>query len=118
MKYRYFGKLYLFFETGTEGIIWALNKKSSDENTSYEDIVYLRDGDLLEVYDDNANLFWRGHIDLEYQTNWYQYPFNPSSGQQAVNGMWVNGLQRDVDPEFWMLMFSNSMNAKVVREKE
>jgi hypothetical protein len=58
------------------------------------------------VIDVDDTVLWDGVIQLEYERNWTTYSDNASeSGQQAVLGYWVHGLQQAVYPEQWAGMF-------------
>lgn len=104
------GLLEAFFETGTEGVIWSVYdeaKIDADGKRSYEGLHPLKKGDILKVFADVARseVLWEGVVDLETERNYHPYPLNPQYGQQAVLGMWVHGLQRDLEPETWARMF-------------
>lgn len=98
------GKLDPFFETGTEGVMWAV---TDEDNDGYESLHILRSGDHLAIYDtdDCTNLVWYGNIDFEYERNNRPLPYNPGQFRQAVLGYWVHGLQKDVEPETWATWF-------------
>lgn len=110
------GELEAFFETGTEGVIWSLY---DERNLGYESLVCLKNGDYLEVYNDDGSIFWKGDVNLEYKRRYRPYPMNPQYGQQEVFGMWVHGFQEDADPEIWAKMFFDKKKASVkVKDKE
>lgn len=57
-----FGTLEMFFESGTEGVHWALEKAPSgfSKGKSYDGF-FLEEGDYLEIYDPNT-LHSRGGV--------------------------------------------------------
>lgn len=109
------GVLEPFFETGTEGILWALY---DDEENGYQSLHILNKSNYLKVFDKDGNIYWEGEIDLEYERNYSAYPLNPKYGQQALLGYWINGLQKNVEPEFWGKMFCNKMRAELQSFKD
>src|ERR1035437_4635359 len=100
------GELEPFFETGTEGIIWAVYE---DGKEGYNGLHILKKGDSLTIFSpENPEIVeWEGDIDLEYERNYQPYPMNPEYGQQVIDGLWVNGIQRDVVPHIWGKWFFN-----------
>lgn len=97
------GVLIPFFETGTEGILWALEEHPP--KGGYEGLHILKDGDYLTVFGDSGEIIWEGTIKLEYKTGYRPYPLNPKYGQQAVFGCWIHGNQEGMDLEEWASMF-------------
>jgi hypothetical protein len=108
------GKLEAFWETGTEGVIWSLY---DNNEKGYESLHCLKDGDYLEVYNDDGSIHWKGDVKLEYKRRYRPFPMNPQYGQQEVFGMWVHGFQDDIEPEFWAKMFFDAKKA-AIRKKE
>ncbi len=102
------GELEAFWETGTEGVIWSLY---DEHNKGYESLNCLKDGDYLEVYNDDGSILWEGEVKLEYKRRYRPFPLNPKYGQQEVFGMWVHGFQEDLDPEIWAKMFFDKKKA-------
>src|SRR5690606_30932119 len=95
-------RLMPFFETGTEGVAWAI---TMDGVPGYDGLYPLKNGDELVIYAGGGEVAWEGTVDLEYERRWRAYPTNPELGQQEVLGMWVHGFQRDLDPEVWARLF-------------
>ena len=110
------GTLEAFFETGTEGILWSFNEAGK---RGYDSLNVLEDGDLLTVFNDASckEVLWQGEIHLEYKNRWQPYPLNSEYGQQAVLGLWVHGLQEDMDPEKWAQMFLDEKPARLIKKK-
>jgi len=110
------GKLDPFFETGTEGVIWSL---FDDTKEGYDALVILDQGDYLTIFDpdDSTKVVWEGNIDLEYERNYHPYPMNPQSGQQAIMGMWVHGIQRNVEPDEWGTWFFKAYPAELIKSE-
>ena len=110
------GNLEAFFETGTEGVIWSLY---DDTKEGYEGLNCLDQGDYLTIFDpeDKNKVVWEGNIDLEYERNYHPYPLNPQYGQQAIGGLWVHGIQRDVEPDTWGKWFYKQYPAEVIKSE-
>ena len=87
-------------ETGTEGIVWSLVKdtKENDPSWSYTNLVPLKNGDELTVFDKEAPtiVLWQGKLSFEkkshLETNDYDFT------GQAIFNMWAHGLQRTKKP--------------------
>jgi hypothetical protein len=107
-RVRVVGTLDPYSETGTEGIVWSLTASGVP---GYDALNCLKRGDGLLVYNPDGTALWSGDIDLEYKRCYQAFPMNPEHGQQAVNGMWVNGLQSDVDPQAWAGWFHAGLPA-------
>lgn len=105
------GLLDPFFETGTEGVIWSLVRLGVP---GYDQLITLSDGARLRIIDPIGAIAWEGVVDFEYERTRRPYPGNPSQGQQAVRGMWVNGLQRSLPPDLWADLFFRRCPAVLV----
>lgn len=112
MDNRIVGVLDGYFETGTEGVLWAI---INNDLRGYEALNILQDGDYLFVEDNNGGIEWEGAVKLDRTKNYRPYPTNPSHGQQEVLGFWVHGLQVDVPPEIWAKWFFESRPAVVLK---
>jgi len=108
------GRLTPFFETGTEGVVWAVNV---DGLLGYDSLLPLKNGDELVVYGADGAVAWEGTVNLEYQRRHRPYPTNPQYGQQEIFGYWVHGFQTDLEPEAWARPFFQEAPA-VVRPKD
>lgn len=109
------GTLDSFSETGTEGIIWSVYE---DGKQGYNGFHCLKKSDHLTIFDptDTSVVLWDGNIDLEYKRNYYPFPANPQYGQQAIQGLWVNGIQRDVEPDDWGKWFFNHYPCELIKK--
>ena len=96
------GLLEGFWETGTEGVLWALEEEPFK---GYEGLHILENGDELTVFNADGSVLWKGVIDLEYETGYRNFPLNPQYGQQAALGYWVHGCQRGFAIDDWAYMF-------------
>ncbi len=121
------GNAEAFAQTGTEGIIWSVaravpileRQKGSDHYYySYDNLITVNNGDILYIFNSDQTLYWSGKIKLEYKTNYRPYPMNPQFGQQAVLEMWVHGLQKSLDPEFWAQAFLQGKRVYLFKKKK
>jgi hypothetical protein len=110
------GKLEPFFETGTEGVVWSVFE---DGVQGYDALHCLYQGDYLTIFDpeDPTKVVWEGNIDLEFERNYEKFPMNPQYGQQAVMGMWVHGIQSDVEPDDWGTWFFKQYPAELIKSE-
>lgn len=104
------GQLFAWFETGTEGIYWAV---VDDEKKGYDGLHVLENGNVLTVFnkENKKKILFQGTIALEYDRLRRALQYNPEYFQQCVLGYWVHGLQKDVDPEKWAHMFFDEHRA-------
>jgi hypothetical protein len=110
------GKCDPFFETGTEGVIWSLYE---DGKEGYDALQVIDQGDYLTIFDPEnpTKVVWEGNIDLEWERNYHPYPMNPQYGQQAIMGMWVHGIQRNVEPDDWGTWFFKAYPAELIKSE-
>lgn len=116
-----YGTLFDWFETGTEGVYWSINKTISgfEESAEYDDLFILEEDDYLEIYDPENlykngihDVIWSGIIIYD-QTACKQ---NKARKQQAVCGLWVHWLQLNFhDHEQWCSFFRLHYPAKIIR---
>ena len=97
------GRLYPYFETGTEGIVWALIEDGKTE--FYDALVTIEEGDHLVVYGEDNSVLFDGDIMMDTETGWREYPQNPGHGQQAALGCWIHWIQRGWEPDAWAGLF-------------
>jgi len=124
-KIKIYGTLINHFETGTEGVWWALQKAPSGfaKGRSYEDLYLLHSGDVLEIYDPDAlysrgehKILWTGTIEKDTNSCLLERPLNPEVKQQNVGGFWVHWLQRGFfNHEQWNWVFIMNYPAKIIR---
>jgi len=60
-KMEIYGTLFNWYETGTEGVHWSINKAISGfaKSASYDDLFIIEEDDYLEIYDPE-NLYKNG----------------------------------------------------------
>ncbi|ATC65164.1 hypothetical protein CMV30_15050 [Nibricoccus aquaticus] len=96
------GKLLDFFETGTEGVIWAI---VDDDGEGYSGLHCIDDGDHLTIIALNGDVLWNGGISCDRKSGFQNYPQNPEYGQPQALGRWIHWTQRGFNPDVWARFF-------------
>jgi hypothetical protein len=99
------GTLFDFFETGTEGVLWAV---IDDENLGYDNLHFVEAGDHLTILDQLGYKLWSGAITCDRKAGWRRYPLNPKYGQPLALGHWVHWTQKGFKPDEWAGYFIRS----------
>ena len=120
-----YGLLVDWFDTGSEGIHWAIQRAPTGavKGASYVDLFFIEDSDYLEIYcpstlytDLQHKVIWSGDIKKDFTSLLTQSSLVPEYKQQNVCGRWVKWLQQDFDDhEQWFWYFMLSYPAKLVR---
>lgn len=112
------GKLEGFFETGTEGVCWAVYE---DGKTGYEGLHFIKTGQHLKVWDPtNGRSVFDERVVLDTKIGRRLLTdFNPQAmkgvKQQCALEMWVHGIQTGWDPDEWAKLFFRSAGETVFR---
>jgi len=112
------GKLEGFFETGTEGVCWAVYE---DGKTGYEGLHFIETGQHLKVWDPtNGRSVFDELICLDTKIGRRLLTdFHPGAmkgiRQQCALGMWVHGIQSGWDPDEWAKLFFRAVGEIVFR---
>jgi hypothetical protein len=91
-----------FFETGTEGVMWAVYE---DGKTGYDGLHRLEAGDHLLITDEAGAARFEGFIEPDFEKGWTEYPMNPGHGQPCALGMWIHWTQSGWEPDDWAALF-------------
>lgn len=112
------GKLEGFFETGSEGVNWAIYE---DGKKGYEGLHFIETGEHLKLWDPVTG---RSVFDERICFDWkigrrLLTDFHPAAvkgvRQQCALGMWVNGIQTGWDPDEWAKLFFRAAGENVFR---
>jgi hypothetical protein len=96
------GSLFDFFETGTEGVLWAV---ADDESFGHDNLHFIEAGDHLSILDQLGYKLWSGVISCDRKAGWCRYPLNPKYGQPLALGHWVHWTQKGFEPDEWARYF-------------
>lgn len=97
-----------------QGIDWCFNENGEKSRAAR---FLLQKGDILIVFNDAARTkaLWGGVVDLDYETHRQQYGMYGLSEQILEPLGPVNGLQKNIDPHFWAMMFETEKPALFIR---
>ncbi|HQK38558.1 MAG TPA: hypothetical protein PLO52_00410 [Flavobacterium alvei] len=86
-----------WFETGTEGTIWAIQdeKDASNKYWSYENLHIIKPGDRLKIIDKKTNEIV---VDQDLQVV-------HSDGKMNLYGFWCHWLPIGIDHKLWAQIF-------------
>lgn len=95
------GTLFGYFETGVEGILWALQR---DGVSGYEGLVVLERGDHLRIYDADKKVVFDGIINPNTDIGVHRRP-NTTISQPVALGRWIHWTQDGFEPDVWANYF-------------
>lgn len=111
----YEGVIFPFFETGTEGLLWALQQNGA---CGYEGLVCLGEGDLVTIHSPQGELLFEGLIKKDHQTGAIpRYEGDPCSQVTAL-GYWAHWSQEGWAPDSWAKLFVDECNRGTIRRFE
>jgi len=96
------GVLEDFFETGSEGIHWAV---VDDDDESYDGLHFIKAGDYLTILGSDEGVLWKGIIACDRKSGFQKYPQNPEYGQPQALGYWIHWTQKGFKPDDWARFF-------------
>lgn len=95
------GELVDWFETGLEGVVWAIEP---DGAVGF-DLKVIQEGDHLTILDRDGATLWQGVIECDRETGKIPRPTNPTFLQQTALGCWIHWIQRGFEPDQWAAFF-------------
>lgn len=121
------GICFLHNETGTEGGWWAMQEDgfvTESGHWDYAGLRYLEEDDDFTVFADDGSVLWHGIVHQDTKTGAIPHSIlrkgkvvvDRSWKQQAVGGMWVHWLQKDMDPDAWDELFRGRYRCVLKRE--
>lgn len=109
------GIAYGWWETGTEGVHWAVQANWKGERWSYDDLHVLQDGDRLQITDTETNaVVFDGAVELDTEA----CKVEGQEWGQGVCGFYVHGVQVGVDPERWFGWFMHEPKGRYLARLE
>lgn len=96
------GELDDFFETGSEGLVWAIE---DEVHLDRDALHFIEEGDHLTICDQSGRVLWSGIVDPDRETGFRRYPMNPDYGQPQALGYWIHWTQRGFEPDQWARFF-------------
>lgn len=114
MTVEYRGLLTGYFETGLEGVMWALQRDGMDAD---EGLVLLKEGDSLEIYSPEGEIVFSGIIEPDKTTGRIRRPFSNITQQNAL-GYWIHWTQKGFEPDDWASYFMPEKYTGMVRRGE
>lgn len=116
---KYTGILTDFFETGCEGVMWALLKDGKDKE-GHKSLEFIEAGDYLTIYDTDGSIIFKGKIIPDRKIGWQEYPKNPGHGKPSALGYWIHWTQKGWQPDDWASLFIRGkklpLRAELVRK--
>lgn len=111
------------WETGTEGILWAVQANWEVKRWSYDDLHVLKNDDHLIITAADGTEVFHGVIYLDEQACMHHLttPQGTPYSVQGIQNMIVHGVQRGIDPDVWFGWFmaeKGTYLAELVREAE
>ena len=111
----YEGILFPFFETGTEGLVWALQQ---DGVCGYEGLVCLGEDDLVTIRSAKGEVLFEGAIKKDYATGAIPRYEGATHTQVTALGYWVHWSQAGFAPDDWAKLFLDESNRATIRRIE
>ena len=99
---RFEGLLIDYFETGTEGLVWAIE---DDQSFEPDALHIIEEGDRLTVRDQLGKRLWTGVVRCDRKAGWRPHPANPAYGQPSALGYWIHWTQQGFEPDAWARFF-------------
>lgn len=107
------GKLIGYFETGTEGVFWALQ---NDNLPGYEGLILLEAGDQIEIYSKDLQLVYKGFIKPDTVIGRTQRP-SSNIYQPTALGMWIHWTQEGFSPDKWASYFIDGNYSGIIQRQ-
>ncbi len=80
------GKLFGWFETGLEGMVWALELEGA---AGYDDLFIIEEGDHPVISSPSGQVLFDDHIVMDTEIGKEQRPFSQMVQPQA-KGLWIH----------------------------
>lgn len=107
-----------WFETGSEGVCWILDRKLGSKTGETGGLVFIKFGDRLKVWGEDGRVVFDDMIIPDFKTGWKPYPANPKEGQQQALGYWIHWVQTGWQPDAWASLFIKHLDWAHTREQK
>lgn len=112
MVKEYNGRLAGYFETGLEGMVWALEQDGVEGDAG---LLFIEEGDEITIYSSGGEQVYSGVIKPDKLRGQRRRPSSTCMQPQAL-GVWIHWAQESFEPDEWASYFmSNKYSAKVLR---
>lgn len=95
------GHLAAYWEQGMEGRIEYAFAPDHTRHPEAEPLIFLKNGDPLEILDEEGNLLWSGKICFVSRRRWLFF----YEQHELPNGIWHSQKQQGVAYKDWMAWF-------------
>lgn len=113
MMTEYRGVLTGYFETGLEGVMWAMKR---DGLEGYGSLVMLEAGDYLEISSKDNEVVFSGVIKPDKTVGRMPYFFSGRTQPSAL-GLWIHWTQEGFKPDDWAMYFMSEEYTGVLRRE-
>lgn len=115
MKREYRGVLISYFETGSEGLIWAMQRTGLE---GHEGLIILKAGDYLDIYSPEGEIIFSDVIKPDMDIGLRrQLPGHRL--QQSAKGFWIHWIQKGFEADDWASYFiGEEYSGRIVRDIE
>jgi hypothetical protein len=111
----YEGVLFPYFETGCEGLVWALQRDGLD---GYKGLVCLEEGDLVTIRSPEGRVLFEDTIKQDYENGTIPRYEGAKHTQVTALGYWVHWSQAGWAPDDWAKLFLEQGNRGTLRRIE
>ena len=114
MMVEYRGVLTGYFETGLEGVVWAMKR---DGLKGYDGLVVLEASDYLEIYSKGDEAVFSGIIKPDKTVGRMMHFFSDRTQPSAL-GLWIHWTQEGFEPDEWAMYFMSEEYTGMLRREE
>ena len=108
------GAAFAFFETGTEGLLWAVQNPS---RPGYDGLVLIEPGDIVTIKNAQGEVLFEGTINPDRATGAIPRYEGDQFKQPTALGYWIHWTQQGWTPDAWAELFlCESNTATVIRD--
>ncbi|UZJ44212.1 hypothetical protein OOT55_16350 [Marinimicrobium sp. C6131] len=98
----YRGVFFGWFETGLEGMVWALQSEHDD---SLLGVVGLEESDYVQICDADGAILFEGLIKPDYETGKAPNQSPTGRNQPTALGCWIHWTQEGFESDEWARLF-------------